>query len=129
MNNNWRFCVVGNVTKQHKGEDGKTYYGTKAFKGGTKIYIYRTYRYEGKKDIAVIALNRFGRFIFESVPVDLIENVRVKTVFEPKVLELMEADEVCEGMEWLGRTKADKRRAEQFVEMWNREIISNNNNK
>ena len=107
----------------------KTYYGTKAFKGGTKIYIYSTYWYEGKKDIAVIALNRFGRFIFESVPVDLIENVRVKTVFEPKVLELMEADEVCEGMEWLGRTKADKRRAEQFVEMWNREIISNNNNK
>ena len=50
-------------------------------------------------------------------------------MFEPKVLELMEADEVCEGMEWLGRTKADKRRAEQFVEMWNREIISNNNNK
>ena len=129
MNNNWRFCVVGNVTKQHKGEDGKTYYGTKAFKGGTKRYIYSTYWYEGKKDIAVIALNRFGRFIFESVPVDLIENVRVKTVFEPKVLELMEADEVCEGMEWLGRTKADKRRAEQFVEMWNREIISNNNNK
>ena len=129
MNNNGRFCVVGNVSKQHKGEDGKTYYGTKAFKGGTKIYIYSTYWYEGKKDIAVIALNRFGRFIFESVPVDLIENVRVKTVFEPKVLELMEADEVCEGMEWLGRTKADKRRAEQFVEMWNREIISNNNNK
>ena len=77
----------------------------------------------------IVHINRFGRFIFESVPVDLIENVRVKTVFEPKVLELMEADEVCEGMEWLGRTKADKRRAEQFVEMWNREIISNNNNK
>ena len=36
---NWRFCVVGNIISQHIDADGKLLYGSKAFSGGTKVYI------------------------------------------------------------------------------------------
>ena len=36
---NWRFCVVGNIIAQHIDADGKLLYGSKAFSGGTKVYI------------------------------------------------------------------------------------------
>ena len=37
--NNWRFGVVGNIVKQHLDNEGIIRYGTKAFTGGTKVYI------------------------------------------------------------------------------------------
>lgn len=64
MEKEWRFCVVGNVRKSHIGEDGKEYYGTKAFKGGTKIYIYTSFLPKGKTEAGVIGLNRFGRVAY-----------------------------------------------------------------
>lgn len=38
-NNNWRFGVVGNIVRQHLDDKGIIRYGTKAFCGGTKVYI------------------------------------------------------------------------------------------
>ena len=53
-NNKWRFCVVGNIIGEHIGEDGNVYFGTKAFKKGTKVYINEKFYAEGQNDVWVI---------------------------------------------------------------------------
>ena len=58
----WRFCVSGNIVKSHIGEDGVTYYGTKEYTGGTKVYIDGKNWAEGMQAIRVIGLNRFKKF-------------------------------------------------------------------
>lgn len=119
-NNIWRFCVVGNIKTQHFDEEGKILYGTKAFVGGTKVYIDdRTWNLNAGK-ANVIGLNRFGRYDVEDVRVDLIENLRVQRIFKPKVLEIMEYLEVTEGWPWRGRTADDRRTLNTFVEMCNK---------
>lgn len=117
-NKEWRFCAVGNIKAQHVGEDGKVFYGTKKFSGGTKVYIDdRTWGLnEGK--ISLIGLNRFGRYEIDSVDIGLIENVRLQCVFKPTVLKIMSYEEWMEGWEWRGRTAQDKREINAFVEMW-----------
>ena len=119
VNNGWRFCAVGNIIAQHTDETGTVLYGTKAFSGGTKVYIDdRTW---GLNDghISVIGLNRSGRYTTESVPVDLVENVRTQKVFKPKVLEIMHYLETMDGWPWRGRTAEDRKAVKAFVEKWN----------
>ena len=119
VNNNWRFCVVGNIKAQHTDETGKVLYGTKAFSGGTKVYIDdKTWGLNDGR-ISVIGLNRFGRYTTESVPVGLIENVRIQRVFKPKVLEIMNYLEIMDGWPWRGRTAEDRKAVKTFVEKWN----------
>lgn len=119
VNNNWRFCVVGNIKAYHTDENGKILYGTKAFAGGTKVYIDDTTWGLNDGRITAIGLNRFGRYTTESVPVDLIENVRFQRIFKPKVLEVMQNLEIMEGWLWRGRTAEDRRAVKAFVEKWN----------
>ena len=116
--NNWRFCVVGNIIPQHINDEGKVLYGTKAFSGGTKIYIYDQTCGLNQGRISVIGQNRFGRYVFDSIPNNLIENVRAQRIFKPVVLEIMDYLEVTEGCSWRGRTSKDKKEVNAFVEMW-----------
>lgn len=118
-NKNWRFCVVGNITKQHLDENGNILYGAKAFVGGTKVYIDdRTFNLnEGM--VSVIGLNRYGRYAVENIPIDLIENIRLQRVFKPKVLEIMNHLEVMDGWVWHDRTAEDKRALNAFIKVWN----------
>ncbi len=116
--NNWRFCVVGNITAQHTDADGKILYGSKAFSGGTKVYIDDLTYSLNHGRISVIGQNRFGRYVVESVPKDLIENVRAQRVFKPVVLQIMEHLEVVDGWIWRGRTTKDKKEVNAFVDMW-----------
>ena len=114
-NNSWRFCAVGNITAQHMDKDGQVFYGTKAFSGGTKVYIYdRSYLLNGES-VSVIGLNRFGRYVIERVPIDLIENVRVQRIFKPTVLKIMDYLEVMEGWPWRGRTADDRKALHAFI--------------
>ena len=76
---NWRFCAVGNIVKSHLDEEGVQRYGTKAFTGGTKVYLggkCLTSIVPELSEIGVIGLNRFGKYVVEHVPIQLIENVR-----------------------------------------------------
>lgn len=116
---NWIFGVVGNIVKTHSGEDGVLYYGSKAFTGGTKVYLNGKYWDFQCRNIAVIGRNRFGRTVFESVPVELIENVRVQRIYKPHVLEIIDYLSWMEGLEWWERTSADRRDTERFVKEWN----------
>ena len=115
-NKKWRFCAVGNVVKQHCDEQGNTYYGTIALTGGTKIYIYDASWELNPGTISVIGLNRYKRFAWESVPIELIENIRLQRIYDPKILELMHISEWMEGATWRGRTAADKKHLISFIE-------------
>ena len=114
----WRFCVVGNIVKQHQGEDGNAYYGTKQFVGGTKVYIADYHTNWIERTVSVIGLNRFHRFEMERISIDLIENVRVQTVFKPKVLQIMRGSAIIDGYHWRGRTAEDRRTVEAYVKEW-----------
>lgn len=115
----WRFCAVGNVVNEHTDENGKVFYGTKAFVGGTKLYIDdRTYDINDGY-VTVIGLNRYNRYVVESVPINLIENVRLQRVFKPKVLDIMDYLERMDGWPWRGRTAEDRRILVKFIEKWN----------
>jgi len=115
----WIFGVVGNIVKTHSGEDGVVYYGTKAFTGGTKVYLNGKYWDSRCENIAVIGRNRFGRTVFERVPIELIENVRVQRIYKPHVLEIIDYLRWMEGLEWWERTAADRKDTERFVKEWN----------
>ncbi len=119
VNETWRFCVVGNIKTQHADENGKILYGTKAFSGGTKVYIDDRTGGLNAEEISVIGRNRFGRYTIERVSVDLIENVRAQRVFKPKVLEIMHYLEIMEGWPWRGRTAEDRKAVKAFAETWN----------
>ena len=123
--NNWRFCVVGNIVHEHLGDDGAIYYGTKEFVGGTKVYIdgknWANYK---RSKIVVIGLNRFRKYEIASVEPKLIENVRFQAIFKPTVLEILDYEEAMEGWSWWGRTAQDKRDAKEFVKNWDELLAS-----
>ena len=112
---NWRFGVVGNIVSEHTDESGNVYYGSKAFTSGTKVYIHGKFWDPENPNIAVIGRNRFGRTVFESVPINLIENIRVKRIYKPSVLAIIDYLRVMEGLEWWERTAADRKHAENFA--------------
>lgn len=114
----WRFSVVGNIVKTHTDNEGNTYYGTKAFKGGTKVYLDGKYFPSDDTQISVIGLNRYGRYAIETIPVELIENVRFQVIYKMPVMEIMEYEEGIDGWKWWGRTANDKREAKEFVKNW-----------
>lgn len=118
-NKNWRFCVVGNITKQHLDADGNVLYGTKAFIGGTKVYIDDRSFNLNEGMVSIIGLNRYGRYAIENIPIDLIENIRLQRVFKPKILEIMHSLEIMDGWVWRGRTAEDKRTLNAFIKTWN----------
>ena len=115
---NWRFGVVGNIVREHMDDNGIIRYGTKAFKGETKVYIYGITWIPGNKEVSVIGRNRFGRYAYESVQVELVENIRCQRICKPAVLEIMDYDQAVEGARWWKRTADDRRACEAFVEAW-----------
>ena len=111
----WRFGVVGNIVSEHTDENGNVYYGSKAFTSGTKVYIHGKFGDSENPNIAVIGRNRFGRTVFEAVPINLIENIRVKRIYKPSILAIIDSLCVAEGLEWWERTAADRKHAENFA--------------
>ena len=97
---NWRFGVVGNIVKKHIDDEGILCYGTKAFTGGTKVYIHGNIWNPGKTELSVIGRNRFGRYVYESVPVDSVENIRCQRIYKPVVLEIIDYDQAVESAIW-----------------------------
>ena len=113
----WRFGVAGNIVRNHLDENGVQRFGTKAFSGGTKVYIDGK-NWDGNANrIAVIGKNRFGRYLIETLPIDLIENVRPQRIFTPAILRVLDKEDIVDGWHWWGRTAADRKEAKAFAEM------------
>ena len=115
----WRFCVAGNIVKSHLDEDGVLHYGTKAFTGGTKVFLNGKNWSDDKTEIGVIGLNRFGKYVLEWVPISLIENMRAQRVFGKSVLSIINYQEAVEKWEWWDKSAADKRETIAFAEQFN----------
>jgi hypothetical protein len=116
---NWRFAVVGNIVKQHLDDEGVMRYGTKAFTGGTKVYLCGKGLCPDTKTVEVIGLNRFHKYVIEFVPVGLIENVRFQTIHKRGLLNILNYEENIEGWNEWKRTADDKREAQSFAKTWN----------
>lgn len=122
MENLWRYAVAGNIKKMRVDENGVLRYGTSAFKGNAKVYLSGRLWDErlpqaNKKEIAVLGLCRGKRYYVDSVPIDLIENVRLTRVYKPKVLEIMSNWEFADC--WWGNTYEERNDAAAFVKRWN----------
>ena len=118
----WRYAVTGNIKKTRIDENGILRYGTSAFKGNTKVYLSGRLWDErlpgdNKKEIAVLGLSRSRRYYVDSVPIDLIENVRLTRVYKPKVLEIMSDFEFSDC--WWGNSQEECNDALAFVKRWN----------
>lgn len=114
----WRFGVVANITHSHRDENNEERFGTKAFTPGTKVYLGGKFWDKTNLQIGVIGMNRFGKTVVESVPVELIEKVRTQRIYKPRVLAIMSHLEMMDGWEWWQRTAADRKDAEKFVKEW-----------
>ena len=118
----WRFGVVANITEYHIGEDGKEYRGTKPFTAGTKVYLGGKDWDNTRDSIGVIGRNRFGRIALEWLPVNCLENVRIQRIYKPRVLDIINTQEVLEGWKWWGQTASDRKETKVFVESWNNNL-------
>lgn len=91
------WSIVANVKREHPFGPGgmETKVGTKQFRGGSKVYINGCF--PGTCDSVVcIGLQRHTRrFIVCIVDVCHVENFRVKLVYQPRVLEMIDADDRC----------------------------------
>ena len=117
----WRYAVAGNIKESHIDENGILRYGTATYKGHSKVYLSGRLwdeRLPGeKKEIAVLGLCRGRRYYLESVPVELIENVRLVRVYKPRLLEIMSDCEMEDC--WWGNSRAEREDALAFVKRWN----------
>lgn len=68
--NAWRFGVSGNIVNSHTDQEGVLRYGTKAFAGGTKVYLNGKLWRADRNEMKVIGRNRFGRFVVEHIPIE-----------------------------------------------------------
>ena len=118
MKNAWRYAVAGNIKKTRIDENGILRYGTAAFRGNTKVYLCgrlwdERLPDENKTDICVLGLSRGRKYHVASVPIELIENLRVTKVYKPKVLDIMSDFEFCEY--WWGNTPEERDDALAFL--------------
>lgn len=113
----WKYCVVGNITKSHIDEKGILRYGTPAFTGGTRVYLCGKHWDPSGETIEVIGITRGGRKhrAIATNPA-YIENVRCARVYHPAVLELMNDWEMRDV--WWGNSETDKMETEVFVYNW-----------
>ena len=110
-----KYCVVGNIVKEHTDENGIVRYGTAAFPGGRKVYISRRFWWDS---VVVLGMNRFKKYVLESVPLELVENVRFTRTFQPYLIELMTNNLEWNDL-WWGYKKEDEIGARDYAEMIN----------
>ena len=108
------WCVVANIKREHPfgpaGLENKI--GTRQFRGGSKVYIAGCFAGTCDGVIAVGLHRKSRRFITCVINVNHVENFRVRLIYRPKVLELIQQDERC----WI-RTKDEAEKwADAFPE-------------
>ena len=112
----WQYAAIGNIVRSHVDENGVLRHGAAAFSGGTKVYLAGRYWTPESKTIQALGLSRGKTYQVNSVPVELIDNVRCQRVFHPRVLEIMN-DWEC-WTDWWKNTPEDKEEVASFVENW-----------
>ncbi len=113
-----KYCVIGNIVKEHPDKEGVIRHGTASYPGGRKVYISRRLWNDG--EVTVMGLNRFkSRYVTERIPLSWIENIRFAKTFEPRVLEMMSPNYENVDMWWRYKEE-DKIGAMKYSEILNR---------
>lgn len=113
-----KYCVIGNIVKEHVDNAGILRFGTRSFPGGRKVYISRRL-WGDVGEVTVMGLNRYKTsYSLERVPLKLIDNIRCSRTFEQGVVRLMQNDSESENMWFLYRDE-DKAKAEEYVRILN----------
>lgn len=112
----WKYCVVGNITKSHIDENGILRYGTSAFTGGTRVYLCGKYWDPSRKTIGVIGITRGKKHHVIDTDPAYIENVRCSKVYHPAVLDLMNNWKMH--TLWWGNSEADRQDTLVFAYNW-----------
>ncbi len=123
MNKNeqqWCWCLVGNIVKAHKfGENHEIRYGTKHFSSGTKVYINLVFKGMGNESVLVIGKPRHSWKCIEIViSRKYIENFRLQKVFKPVVLQRMAESKY----NWWGKEDLNRDIIIKCAERFNMEI-------
>ncbi|KAF2079408.1 hypothetical protein [Flavobacterium sharifuzzamanii] len=83
--------LVGNiVAERYFGPDKEIKKGTKHFSGGTKIYIIDWYPGMCETIVAVGLNKRTKRIISICIKVNLVENLRIKSVYNKNIIKKVE---------------------------------------
>ena len=87
-----RLCIIGNIVdKRPHGESGEVRLGTKHFRPNTKVYCFPKYPGIGHDVIEVVGLSRKARkLITISITTNRIKNFRLKPVYKPRIIELID---------------------------------------
>lgn len=115
----WRWCLVGNIVKTHEfGENHEIKYGSKHFSAGTKVYMAPVQWGDGYEQIYVIGKPRHGHnYITIIMRREYIENIRLRKVYNPAVLERMNKSV----SRWWGNTDAARDDIIPYLERLNPE--------
>ena len=117
---NFKWCLVGNIVQSHTyGEEHEIRYGSKQFAPGAKVYIAPANWDDGYENVIVIGCPRRCRHYIEIIMrSDLIENVRLKKVYAPFLLKMMDESQYT----WWGDKDEDRECIESLADSWNEQI-------
>lgn len=115
-NNNWRYCVAGDIVRTRIDEDRVFRYGTLELFGNAKVYLSRNYFEDPGDEVSIIGQNISNQYQVVKVAADCIENIRCSQTYKPPVLNIM-GDSEYSGC-WWDNTPEDKQSAEEFVRLW-----------
>lgn len=115
----WRWCLVGNIVKEHPfGEEKEIRQGTKQFAPGAKVYCAKSMWGDGYESIGVLGTPRHGKKYIEIIMErKKIENFRIQKVFKPQVLDIMKQRHYS----WWGNTDKDREVIMQYLKWLNPE--------
>ena len=112
-NLNWRYCIIANIKRQYSDGINPVQYGCNYFPGGRKVYLSNRL-WITDNEVTVMGLNRFkSRYVLKKVSLKILENIRCKRVYKPRVLELMNDTETKDM--WRGNAAKDQKLAEYFA--------------
>ena len=116
-NAKWKFCAAGNIVKTRVDENGREWHGTAAYRPGAKVYLAgRLWRPE-RDTIDVVGLTRKNKYQVNTVPINVVENVRASRVYTPQVLDIMEDFEFYDC--WWHNDFSHKKEVKAFIKRWN----------
>ncbi len=102
----WKYCVVGNIAKEHINTNGNTRNRTITFPEGRKVYISRELR-RAPDTVTVLGLNLSeNEYVLERVPLFQLENIRCQKISSPDITAFM-CDQTSHFRKWWDNSEED----------------------
>ena len=112
INQEFRYCLVGNIVQETYDEKHNIRKGTKTFRPGTKVCVSTSFCGDGGENRYVIGMSRHKKYIKIITAIKHIENFRFQKIYKPAILELMDKKDCGT---WYQNTNKDKEYIEDEV--------------